>query len=80
MSLLTGQDKADLTACAEDILLARESHFLAIVNLYDPDTMPDTMPHNLHHAHERNDERIYTAAASRTIPSGWKSCSSCTPR
>lgn len=57
--LLTEQNKADLTRCAEDILLARESHFPAtIADLYDPETMPD----NLRHAHERNDEvleRIY---------------------
>lgn len=57
--LLTEQNKADLTACAESILLAREAHFPAtIADLYDPDNMPD----NLRHAHERNDEvleRIY---------------------
>ena len=57
--LLTEQNKADLTACAEAILLAREAHFPATVaDLYDPDTMPE----NLRHAHERNDEvleRIY---------------------
>ena len=57
--LLTEQNKADLTACAENILLARETHFPAtIADLYDPATMPD----NLLHAHERNDEvleRIY---------------------
>ncbi len=57
--LLTGQNKADLTRCAEDILLAREAHFPAtIADLYDPDNMPE----NLRHAHERNDEvleRIY---------------------
>jgi len=57
--LLTEQNKVDLTACAEGILLAREAHFPAtIADLYDPDTMPD----NLRHAHERNDEvleRIY---------------------
>lgn len=56
---LTAQDKADLTRCAEDILLAREAHFPAtIADLYDPDTMPA----NLRHAHARNDEvleRIY---------------------
>ena len=56
---LTEQNKADLTACAENILLAREAHFPAtIADLYDPDTMPD----NLRHVHERNDEvleRIY---------------------
>jgi hypothetical protein len=57
--ILTEQNKADLTACAENILLAREAHFPAtIADLYDPDNMPD----NLRHAHERNDEvleRIY---------------------
>ena len=57
--LLTEQNKADLTTCAENILLAREAHFPAnIADLYDPDNMPD----NLRHAHERNDEvleRIY---------------------
>jgi len=57
--LLTEQNKADLTACAENILLAREAHFPAtIADLYDPDNMPET----LRHAHERNDEvleRIY---------------------
>lgn len=57
--LLTEQNKADLTACAEHILLAREAHFPAtIADLYDPEKMPD----NLRRAHERNDEvleRIY---------------------
>ena len=57
--LLTEHNKADLTVCAENILLAREAHFPAtIADLYDPDNMPD----NLRHAHERNDEvleRIY---------------------
>jgi hypothetical protein len=57
--LLTDQNKAELTTCAENILLAREAHFPAtIADLYDPETMPE----NLRHAHERNDEvleRIY---------------------
>ena len=56
---LTEQNKADLTRCAEDILLAREAHFPAtIADLYDP----EKMPLNLREAHERNDEvleRIY---------------------
>jgi len=56
---LTEKNKADLTSCAEDILLAREHHFPAsIADLYDPDAMPD----DLRAAHERNDEvleRIY---------------------
>jgi len=56
---LTEKNKADLTRCAEDILLAREVHFPAtIADLYDPDTMPT----DLREAHERNDEvleRIY---------------------
>jgi hypothetical protein len=57
--LLTEQNRADLTACAEAILLAREAHFPAtIADLYDPENMPE----NLRRAHERNDEvleRIY---------------------
>ena len=57
--ILTEKNKADLTRCAEDILLAREAHFPAtIADLYDPEKMPE----DLRHAHERNDEvleRIY---------------------
>ena len=57
--LLTEQNKADLTRCAENILLAREVHFPAtIAELYDPEAMPE----NLRQAHARNDElleRIY---------------------
>lgn len=56
---LTEKNKADLTRCAEDILLAREAHFpKTIADLYDPENMPE----NLRAAHERNDEtleRIY---------------------
>jgi len=56
---LTEKNKADLTNCAEDILLAREAHFPAtIADLYKPDEMPP----DLREAHERNDEvleRIY---------------------
>lgn len=56
---LTEKNMADLTGCAEDILLAREVHFPAtITDLYEPGQMPE----NLRHAHERNDEvleRIY---------------------
>ncbi len=56
---LTQQNKADLTRCAENILLAREAHFPAtIADLYDPEAMPE----DLRRAHEANDEvleRIY---------------------
>jgi len=56
---LTDKNKADLTRCAEDILLAREHHFPeTIADLYDPETMPE----GLRQAHDRNDEvleRIY---------------------
>ena len=56
---LTEKNKADLTRCAEDILLAREAHFPATIgDLYDPEKMPA----DLREAHERNDEvleRIY---------------------
>jgi hypothetical protein len=56
---LTEKNKEDLTRCAEDILLARETHFPAtIADLY----VPEKMPENLREAHDRNDEvleRIY---------------------
>lgn len=56
---LTEKNRADLTCCAEGILLARETHFPAtIADLYDPETMPA----NLREVHEHNDEvleRIY---------------------
>jgi len=59
---LTEKNKADLTRCAEDILLAREAHFPATVaELYDPERMDRDFP-NLRAAHDRNDEvleRIY---------------------
>lgn len=57
--ILTEQNKADLTSCAQEILLARESHFPATIDdLYDQEKMPQ----DLRRAHERNDEtleRIY---------------------
>ena len=57
--ILTEQNKVDLTACAEEILLAREAHFPAtIADLYDSEAMPN----DLRRAHEKNDEaleRIY---------------------
>lgn len=57
--VFTEKNIADLTRCAEDILLAREHHFPAtIADLYDPEKMPA----DLRAAHDRNDEvleRIY---------------------
>ena len=57
--VLTEKNKSDLTACAENVLLAREAHFPAtIADLYEADKMPE----NLRAAHDRNDEvleRIY---------------------
>jgi hypothetical protein len=62
---LTDKNKADLTRCAENILLAREAHFPdTIAELYDPDHMPA----DLLEAHERNDEvleRIYVGRRFR---------------
>ena len=56
---LTTKNRADLTTCAENILLAREAHFPeTIADLYAPGRMPE----NLRAAHDRNDEvleRIY---------------------
>jgi hypothetical protein len=59
---LTEKNKADLTRCAEEILLAREQYFPAtIAEMYDPERMDTDFP-RLRAAHERNDEvleRIY---------------------
>ena len=59
LPFLTDKNRADLTSCAEGILLAREHHFPAtLAELYDPNTMPE----DLRQAHDRNDEvleRIY---------------------
>jgi hypothetical protein len=59
---LTEQNKADLTRCAEDILLAREVYFPAtIADMYDPERMNAEFP-RVRAAHEANDEvleRIY---------------------
>ena len=59
LPVLTEKNKADLTRCGENILLAREAHFpKTIAELYDPKEMPS----DLREAHEQNDEvleRIY---------------------
>ena len=59
---LTDRNRADLTRCAEDILLAREHYFPAtIADMYDPDRMDTEFP-LVRQAHDRNDEvleRIY---------------------
>jgi hypothetical protein len=59
---LTEQNKADLTRCAEEILLAREHYFPAtIADMYDPERMDTEFP-LVRTAHDRNDEvleRIY---------------------
>ncbi|MDA0743076.1 MAG: lactate dehydrogenase [Proteobacteria bacterium] len=63
--MLTSRSKAELSICAENILLAREAHFPAtIADLYDPEKMPD----DLRRAHEANDEvleRIYVGRRFR---------------
>jgi hypothetical protein len=65
--LLTEQNKADLTACAESILLAREAHFPAtIADLYEVKDGVSQMPENLRRAHERNDE-VLSASTSASL-------------
>lgn len=52
---LTEKNIDDLTRCAQDILLARESHYpKTLAELY----APDAMPADLLRAHERNDETV----------------------
>lgn len=57
--VLTEQNKADLEACAKEILLVRESHYpKTVAELYEPEEIPE----DLRQAHDRNDEvleRIY---------------------
>jgi hypothetical protein len=66
---LTDKNKADLTRCAEDILLAREAHFPAsIADLYEVKDGERKMPADLREAHDRNDEvleRIYVGRRFR---------------
>lgn len=62
--LLTEQNKADLVACANEILIAREGNFPAsIADLYTLGVdEQDLMSEDLRRAHEKNDEtleRIY---------------------
>jgi hypothetical protein len=63
--MLTDTNRADLTHCAENILLAREVHFPATTaDLYNVETMPA----NLRDAHDHNDEvleRIYIGRSFR---------------
>jgi hypothetical protein len=62
MPTLTQKNKADLTRCAEDILLSREHYFPAtIAEIYAPDRMDKEFP-LVRQAHDCNDEvleRIY---------------------
>ena len=79
--MLTEKNKADLTRCAEDILLARERHFPATVaDLYEPDSMPE----DLRQAHERNNEVLERVYIGRRFKNDTerleKSCLSCIPR
>jgi hypothetical protein len=54
---LTEKNIADLTRCAEEILLAREMHFpSSLADLYEVKEEVVMMPPDLIEAHERNDE------------------------
>ena len=65
---LTEKNKADLTRCAEDILLAREAHYPAtIADLYEVKDGVSQMPEDLRHAHERNDETLERIYIGRTF-------------
>lgn len=57
---LTESDKAALTKCAEDILLARDHYFEhTIAELYEPKNLEKKFP-ELWEAHQRNDEVLET--------------------
>ena len=75
---LTEKNRADLTAAAEGILLAREAHFPAtIADLYDPEKSPPTSAPRMTTT-TRCWNASTSAAASATTPNGWKNCSRCT--
>jgi hypothetical protein len=77
---LTEKNKADLTRCAEDILLAREHHFPAtIADLYDPDNMPSDCARRTNGMMKCRSGYISVGASGMTL-SGWKGCLVCTPR
>lgn len=57
---LTESDKAALTKCAEDILLARDHYFEhTIAELYEPKNLEKKFP-ELWEAHQRNDDALET--------------------
>ena len=60
---LTLQQKKSLEICANELVLAQQSHFPKTLNeLYNDTNGENPVPENLRHAHERNDEvleRIY---------------------
>ncbi len=61
--VLTEKNTRDMTRCAEEIVLARETHFPeSLADLYEVKNGVPMMPSDLRDAHERNDEvleRIY---------------------
>lgn len=56
---LSNIDAERLTACAEDILLARAEAGGTIAELYDPERMPEAL-REAHHSNDRLLERIYS--------------------
>jgi restriction-modification enzyme MmeI-like protein len=77
---LTDKNRADLTRCAEDILLTREAHFPAtIANLYDPEKCPPICARRTSATTKCLSASI-SVAASATTQSSWKSCLSFTPK
>ena len=63
LPVLSDKNRQDLTRCAENIVLIRESHFPAsLADLYEVKDGVSKMPADLREAHEHNDEvvdRIY---------------------
>ena len=79
--VLTEKNKADLTRCAEDILLAREAHFPAtIADLYAAGRMPENLRAAPRPQRRGIGAHLHRSAASGTIRSVWKSCLRCTRR
>ena len=77
---LTEKNKADLTRCAEDILLAREASFPGDhCRPYDPDKMPETCAQRMN-AMMKYWSAFILAAALRTTRNGLRCCSTFTTK
>ena len=77
---LTEKNKADLTSCAENILLAREAHFRRPLRISTKRAKCRTTCAALTTGTTRCSSASTWAAASGTTRNGWRSYSTCTAK